>query len=107
MVGKLLGKAAELAAQSVDREIDRVAVVGRDRLGEQQRETADVLEAGRHAVAVERLARVADRAKIGDDVSAVLRRQPELVYAVEMVNDLIEAVVAAVVEIGRVEVRIE
>ena len=50
---------------------------------------------------------VADRVQIGDEIAPVLRREAEIEDAVEMGDDLIVAVEAAVMEIGRVVVGIE
>src|SRR5262249_42098824 len=103
----LLDKVAELAAERIDGEFDRGAIAGCDRLRKQQREVLDLFEAEYDAVGIVRLAGFADRAQGGDEIATVLRREPEVVHAVEMIDHLFEAVVAAVVEIWRVEIRIQ
>src|SRR5262249_35989708 len=56
---------------------------------------------------VEGPVRVTNGAQIGNEVAAVPGRQAETVGAIEMLDHLVEGLVAAVMEIRRVEIRIE
>jgi len=66
----------------------------------------DLLEHGAGAVALIGLQAVAHHGEIGDQIAPILCRQPEIEHPIEMRHHLIVTVVAAVMEIRRVEIAV-
>ena len=50
---------------------------------------------------------MADGLEIGDEIALLLLGKAELEYPVEMLNDLLVGLVTAVMEVGRVEIRVD
>src|SRR5262249_42841961 len=107
MVRKLFGELAELGAHGIGCKIDSLLVMGRDCLAQHQRKRLDFPVAGRPAIAVERPTCGPNSPPIGSEVAAVANREAEAVSAIEIFNDLLKRVVAAVMEVRRVEIPIE
>src|SRR5262249_13511391 len=97
----------QLAAYGLHGERNDIGITAGNRNTENAGEVVDLREPGRHPVALIRLRAVAHCLQVGDEIGAILWRKAELEHAIEMRDHLVEGVVRPVVEIRRIEIRVQ
>ena len=107
MVGELLDQLPQFVVDDGQRQRDGVYVVCRNGGDQNADEIADFLEPNPDPVDHVGSLTVADGIQIGHQVALILRREAKIEPAVEIADDLVVAVEAPIVEIGRVEISIE